>query len=642
MTLVREPRWRVKVSARSEHGGRLLQLELQRPTDFQFQAGQYLWLVLPQRSKSRGEIDRRAYSIASGMDEPVIKLMIRLTDSEYLRAVRRLRSGDPVEIIGPFGSAFVPPRAGAVMIAGGTGVSPFLSIFRSKLPGTFSLAVFEGKGRSISSLIGLDHLLKQQAKAVSFVNGRPTVQRLKRLAVQDDRRPVFISGPRGFVTAVDAGLRRLKVNPSRLRFEAFYPALPGDNDFEKLFSILDDSGAVLAKVLLPIHKKVVAGLSRLAKKSQEKAVLEKLEKNMGLSEMFTLIAEQTSNHVVVTNHAGKVLFANQAAERLTGFSFKEMRGQSPRLWGGLMPPDYYRELWRRKASGEVVSHELLNRHRNGRLYTALGRITPIVRRGRVVAYIATEEDITHLKEIDRAKTEFISLASHQLRTPLSTVNWYAEMLLAGDAGIISKTQQRYLGEIYKGNHRMIDLVNALLNVSRLEMGTFMIEPEPTRLGDVAASVLNELKPSIVQKRLQVTTTIARSVPPLSVDPKLTRILFQNLLSNAVKYTPDNGSIKLGIAHDRRRRNVIVTVADTGYGIPAEEQAQIFTKLFRATNVRERETDGTGLGLYIVRSILEQCGGKVWFTSEEDKGTVVSFSLPARGMRPKTGTKPLDK
>ena len=260
------------------------------------------------------------------------------------------------------------------------------------------------------------------------------------------------------------------------------------------------------------------------------------------------------------------------------------------------------------------------------------------------------DDVTKEKEIDRAKTEFVSLASHQLRTPLSSINWYSEMLLDGDAGKITKEQKKYLQEIYRGNKRMVDLVDALLNVSRIELGTFMVEPIPMNVVLAAASVLADLKQTIKKKKIVLKEVYAKDIPQLMADSKLMRIIFQNIFSNAVKYTPEGGSVLLAIEVLKKgqmvdgkkvsREMLLITVADTGYGIPKEQQDKVFTKMFRADNVRERDPEGTGLGLYLVKSIVEHVNGTIWFESEEGKGSTFYIALPLEGMKKKEGTRHL--
>jgi signal transduction histidine kinase len=240
--------------------------------------------------------------------------------------------------------------------------------------------------------------------------------------------------------------------------------------------------------------------------------------------------------------------------------------------------------------------------------------------------------MTKEKEIDKAKTEFVSLASHQLRTPLSTVNWYAEMLLAGDAGELGEKQKKYLDEVYRSNQRMVELVNALLDVSSLELGTFVIDPERVDICKLAENVIDEQRPQIDMRKIRFSFSCDKNVSFMQADPKLLRMVMQNILSNAVKYTPEKGRVELNVSVDNDKQDLQIKISDTGYGIPKNQQDKIFTKLFRADNVRDKDTDGTGLGLYIVKSIVENSGGKVWFESAGgvgNKGTTFFVTLPLK-------------
>lgn len=358
---------------------------------------------------------------------------------------------------------------------------------------------------------------------------------------------------------------------------------------------------------------------------------------------FKLAVDNGYSHIVITDSEGVILYANKAVERITGFSMKDVLGKKAGVrenWGGIMSADFYQELWRAlKIDKKTFAGELRNKRKNGEEYDAYATISPVLGdNGEVKYFVGIERDITKEKQIDRAKSEFVSLASHQLRTPLSTINWYAEMLLAGDAGKINKEQKDYLEEIYKGNQRMVDLVNALLNTSRIDLGTLAIDPKPTDLIELARSVLDEMKPQIIQRK-QTVKTIFDKIQLINLDPKLMRIVFQNYLSNAVKYTGEKGQIILSVK--KNKKEAVISVKDNGIGIPKSQQEKIFSKLFRADNVREKETDGTGLGLYIIKSVIEQFGGKVWFESVENKGTTFYATVPLAGVSKKEGSKGLE-
>jgi signal transduction histidine kinase len=251
----------------------------------------------------------------------------------------------------------------------------------------------------------------------------------------------------------------------------------------------------------------------------------------------------------------------------------------------------------------------------------------------------TELANKELKSLDAAKDEFVSIASHQLRTPLTALKGYTGMLLDGDPGPINDKQREYLGEIKNANDRMIALITALLNVSRVDLGVFIVEPEPTDLVATAQSVLKELEGASDAKKMHMVTDFEKDLPFLNADPKIIRMIFQNLLSNAVKYTPPEGTITLSIKKDVPM--VLISVADTGYGVPEDAQQKIFTKMFRADNARTKDPNGTGLGLYIIKATVEQTGGKIWFESKENKGSTFSVSLPLEGMKKKEGSKRLE-
>ncbi|MCX6713799.1 MAG: PAS domain-containing sensor histidine kinase [Candidatus Vogelbacteria bacterium] len=386
------------------------------------------------------------------------------------------------------------------------------------------------------------------------------------------------------------------------------------------------------------------------------------EKNKSLDlarelEKFKLAVDNASDHIVITDAEGIILYANKGVEKITGYQLTEVLGKksgNKENWGGLMDSDFYLKMWNKiKLEKQSFIGQFSNRRKNGEPYDVLANIAPILdATGNVKFFVGIERDITKEKEIDKAKTEFVSLASHQLRTPLSSINWYTEMLLAGDAGAINDEQKNFLQEVYTGNQRMIELVNSLLNVSRLDLGTFTIEPEPIDITLMAESVLEELKSQIIEKKLKIGESYGDGVPKqFLADKKLLRIIFQNLLSNAVKYTPVEGVVDLKISAILKNEilggkeipadSLVLSVADSGIGIPDSQKGKIFSKLFRADNARETEAEGTGLGLYIIKSITEQSGGEAWFESAIGKGTTFYVQFPLGGMKKKEGSKTLD-
>jgi len=570
-------------------------IKLERPKDFIFSSGQYIWLVIPKITT--GNVGRRAFSIASGVDDDMLELSIRLTKSSFSKAITKLHPGYKLEIIGPMGSAFSAPKSGAILIAGGIGVSPFLSVIRSKLHNNIDLITYNTKNRPVYNESEIRQSASDKGNVVTSYARRPKPSDFKNFT--KDHRPVFISGSQAFVDYITPRLSAAKIKPERLHYEETYPSKKSDI---KLNKILDDTN---------------------------KSIKNNKNNSYGeLNSIFIQISLQTSNHVVLTDSNGHILFANQAASDITGYSFEEMKGQTPRLWGGLMSPESYKAAWQLLKSGQPVKGAVINRRRDGTLYTAIATITPINSRGAIVAYVSTEEDITAIRELDQAKTEFVSLASHQLRTPLSVINWYSEMMVDEKTGPLNEKQQQYMKEIQVANRRMVELVNELLNVSRLELGTFINDPKPTNIVEMVKQVINEQQVKIDQRRTKVTVKSDSSEVIADIDPKLYNMVIQNLLSNAIKYTPEDGIVNISL-ESNSKNELLLSIADNGYGIPKSQQSKVFSKLFRADNVKLKNTEGTGLGLYVVKSIVEKSGGKIWFESTEDKGTTFSVVIPIK-------------
>lgn len=262
---------------------------------------------------------------------------------------------------------------------------------------------------------------------------------------------------------------------------------------------------------------------------------------------------------------------------------------------------------------------------------------------------AIEQAYHDLKELDHYKSEFISIVSHQLRTPITGINWYVEMLLSGDVGEITSHQRDYLDEVYESGQRMVRLINELLNVSRLESGRLKIEPKQVQIEDFIQKIIDEVKPLTMAKKCACPLTTPKTkLPLIMIDPDLLRQVIQNLITNAIKYsTPEKCDITVAI---ERKNNIdqeitsdyiIISVTDKGIGIPKDIQPRIFNKFFRANNAIKLAADGSGLGLYIAKMIIEASGGKIWFISKEGEGTTFYVAIPIDGMKKKEGSKVLN-
>ncbi len=389
-----------------------------------------------------------------------------------------------------------------------------------------------------------------------------------------------------------------------------------------------------------VQKYLLLSIKDLSERVQYEKKLEDYASNL---RKFQLAVEHASDQIIITDTEGIIIYANRSSESISGFKAEEVVGKkagTKELWGGLMEKEFYEKMWHTISVEKLIFNgDLKNKRKGGQEYDASLSVSPILNEnGDVIFFVGIERDITKAKEVDRAKSEFVSLASHQLRTPLSSISWFTEMLLNQDAGKINDTQKEYLEEIYKGNKRMVALVNSLLNVSRIELGTFEVDPEPTNIIEIAQDIIKELEPEIKERQIEIFEKYDQ-LPRLMLDPKLTRIILQNFITNAVKYTPGKGKVTITIRRDTE--SLLISVTDTGFGIPQEQQDKIFSKLFRADNVKALDTEGNGLGLYIVKSIVEQSNGKIWFESKEGEGSTFYVSLPMTGMKQKAGSKPLE-
>lgn len=352
---------------------------------------------------------------------------------------------------------------------------------------------------------------------------------------------------------------------------------------------------------------------------------------------FKLAVENATDQIVITDAEGMVLYANKAMEEITGYTRKEALGtKAGTLWGKLMSQDYYEKMWRTiKVDKKDFIGEITNKRKNGQKYVASVNIAPIMNdENKVLFFVAIERDITKSKEIDRMKTDFISLVSHQLRTPLSAMRWFLEMLLNGDAGKLNDEQREYVKNVDQSNQRMIALVNSLLNISRIESGRIIIDPKPTDLLNLLKTLIEELKPRLKEKKQKLLVEVHPHLPKVLLDPKLIRNVYLNLLTNAIKYSSEGSEIEVFVS--KKGDQLLSRISDSGYGIPATEKDKIFQRFFRASNVVKRETEGNGLGLYLAKAVVESSGGKIWFESEEGKGTSFWFTLPIKGVKPKAG------
>jgi signal transduction histidine kinase len=229
-----------------------------------------------------------------------------------------------------------------------------------------------------------------------------------------------------------------------------------------------------------------------------------------------------------------------------------------------------------------------------------------------------------LKKLDETKDEFISMASHQLRTPLTSVKGYLSMVLEGDTGDVPEMQRKLLDQAFISSQRMVYLIADLLNVSRLRTGKFIIDPVPTQLADVINDEVGQLKETAKSRNLELTYEKPENFPVVQLDETKIRQVIMNFMDNAIYYTPSGGHIKVELKDTGK--TVEYTVTDDGIGIPKWDQVHMFTKFYRAGNAKKARPDGTGLGLFMAKKVVVAQGGSIIFRSKEGEGSTFGFAF----------------
>jgi signal transduction histidine kinase len=241
-------------------------------------------------------------------------------------------------------------------------------------------------------------------------------------------------------------------------------------------------------------------------------------------------------------------------------------------------------------------------------------------------------DLTREETVNRLKSEFISVAAHQLRTPLSAIKWVLRMVLDKDAGELNVSQEEYLGKSYKSTERVIELVNNLLYVSRIEEGRFGYTFEVFDSGRMLDEAVEDIQDRVEAKNMELDVKKIKNMPSMYGDPEKLKMALGYILDNAVKYTREEERIQVRARRMNGGKDLVFSVEDNGVGIPSEGQDKLFSKFYRASNVLSMQTEGNGLGLFIVKSIVEKHQGSISIDSREGEGTKVEISIPIKKRR----------
>lgn len=346
-------------------------------------------------------------------------------------------------------------------------------------------------------------------------------------------------------------------------------------------------------------------------------------------EKYKLAVENASDHIIITDSDGVIMYANKAAEKTTGYSLEEMIGARPSLWGKKMPQEFYEKMWKTiKYDKKVFKGELKNQRKSGENYFAEVTIAPVLDdRGNVIFFVGIERNITKEKELEKTRTDFITLASHQLRTPLSGIKWLIETLQKGVLGELNPKQKEYIDEIYRANEKMIVLVYDMLNVLGLE-GMKNIKKEIIDVDSLLKELSDSFEPAAKSKGVEFKHTSSVYGLKIKTSRDFLSTVLECFISNAINYSDAGKKAVLDIKDGPDA--IIFSVTDSGIGIPKNEEGRIFERFYRASNAKVMKPDGTGLGLYIAKISAEKIGGSIYFKSEKGKGSTFYLRLPKLG------------
>ncbi len=379
---------------------------------------------------------------------------------------------------------------------------------------------------------------------------------------------------------------------------------------------------------------LAASLSKLI--AQEKQFEEELKISQSSAEKekakAMAILRSIGDGVFAVDLNQNIILMNAVAEKLSGFTFQESKGRN---YGEIFRflkendpdspyPPFIEDVIRTGEIKALQNHTLLI-NKKGEKISISDSAAPIRDdKDQTFGCIVVIRDASKERELERSKDEFISIAAHQLRTPLGSMRWNIETIL--NTQNKEDTTREKMIHIYQSNLRMTTLVNDLLNVSRIDQGIIKDIPELTDIAETIKIAINEMDAEMQKHNVSIDIKLpVELLPKIMIDPKLLQEVVQNLLSNAIKYSISGG--KVTVAAISLADKITISVSDQGIGIPLADQPKVFSKFYRAQNALQVDTTGSGLGLFVVKAYVERWGGKVSFESVENKGTTFSIELP---------------
>lgn len=468
------------------------------------------------------------------------------------------------------------------------------------------------------------------------------------------------------IIAIYFGIKKIVISPVKKLQESAEMIAKGNLDHQA--DIEEEGGEInlLAKSFNVMTQKLKASYSGLEQKVKERTeeivqkvndlekmkialynILEDLEKNQSFlkeeRDRSQAIVSSMGEGLLLIDKDYKIILLNNKAENLLGVSAREAIGRDMKdvitaLKGNAVLREEERPVVKMFNTGQTISVDVEDDFYyqiSSGVKFPVGLIVTPLRGDGITGAVVIFRDISEEKKLDESKTNFISVSSHQLRTPLTSIRWFSEMLLDGEAGNLNKEQKDFVEKIYQSGERMVNLVDLLLQIARVEMGRIRIEPEPIDLKDITQKMVSSLKNilDLKSQRIEIKTN-PDSIPSVQMDKEMVWQVIQNFISNALRYSPAGSVVSVSIA--LKDNFIEYSVQDNGIGVPENQKNRLFERFFRADNAVKAVPEGSGLGLFLVKALIEGWGGKIWFESEEGKGATFFFTVPLEGMKPKEG------
>jgi len=409
-----------------------------------------------------------------------------------------------------------------------------------------------------------------------------------------------------------------------------------EDEIGQLSRAFDKTTVEIKKSRAEVDKKVKDQTKEIVEKQEALLnILEDVQKEKELTaiekDKIATILYSIGDGVFVIDINHKILIFNQMASDISGFSAKEAIGKDYNKIlnfvyeedGKTINDEFIKKAIATGKIQEMTNHTVLIRKNGDRVAVADSAAPFRNKEGNIIGCVIVFRDVTKEREIDKMKTEFVSVASHQLRTPLTAIKWIIELFLE-DKGLTSKQQER-LTDVYSSNQQLIDLVGDLLNVSKMEAGKMVTNKKPVNIKQLIDNSIKILKANADKKKQKINFVSKAEIKETNIDSTLFNSAFNNLLSNAVAYGPPGSTI--GVIVSIEGKEYVIEVHNDGPEISKSEQNKIFTKFWRGADAKRIKTRGTGLGLAIAKSAVEANSGKIWFKSGDGKGTSFYFTVP---------------